>query len=62
MESHLVFRGRIERFLKRALRVGGRKLDRAIRGTGFDVEGARAFDDVWWQSHYRGFGREHDRG
>ena len=53
---------RIERFLKRAVRVGGRKLDRAIRGTGFDVEGARAFDDVWWQSHYRGFGREHDRG
>src|SRR5205823_12698617 len=47
MESHLVFRGRIERFLKRAVRVGGRKLDRAIRGTGFDVEGARAFDDVW---------------
>src|SRR5438105_9971159 len=62
MESHLVFRGRIERFLKRAVRVGGRKLDRAISGTGFDVEGARAFDDVWWQSHYRGFGREHDRG
>ena len=46
VEPHLVFCGWIKRFLKRAVRIGGGKLDRAIRGTDFDVEGAGTRDDV----------------
>ena len=62
VEPHLVFCGWIKRFLKRAVRVGGGKLDRAIRGTDFDVEGAGTRDDVCRQSHDRRFGGKYDRG
>ena len=62
LEPHLVFRSWIERFLKRAVCVGGGKLDRAIYGPGSDVESACACDDVCRQSHDHRFGGEHDRG
>ncbi len=62
LEPHLVFRGGIEHFLKRTVRVGGGKMDRAIYGPGFDVESACACDDVCRQSHDHRLGGEHDRG
>ena len=49
-------------FLQCPVRVGGRKLDRTIHRTGFDVESACACDHVCWQSHNRWLGGEHDRG
>jgi di/tricarboxylate transporter len=61
VEPHVVFRSWIERFLKRAVCVGGGKLDRAIRGAYFDVEGACACDHICWKSHDRGLSGEHDR-
>ena len=61
MEPHLVFRNRIERFLKCAVCAGGGKLDRAIRGTGFDVEGPCAGNHICRQSHDRRLGGKHDR-
>ncbi len=57
----MVFRGWIERLLKRAVRVGGGKLYRAIRGAYFDVEGACACDHICWQFNDRGLIGEHDR-
>lgn len=62
VEPGLVFRARIKRFLQRPVCAGGRKLDHAVYGARFDVEGACACDDVCRQSHDHRFCGEHDCG